>query len=488
MNRRIARARCAPAGLMWLGRIVAPALAMVLLAASASPVLAQCQLAKLTDPAGAPVDRLAFSVALLGDSLALSVPFRDDPFENSGAVFIFDGAPTDWNRRAALVLPEPGPYEGLGRALAAANGRVFAGSVIRRSVFVFEVASNEWQYLGSLIPEGPPINDGYPSSSAASGDRLVVGASWDNAGAAYVFERGADGLWSQIASLLAADGTFGDEFGTAVAIDGDVIVVGAPADDPFGFASGSAYLFERQPDGAWIQTAKLLPLDNGQLDHFGYSVAVQDGTVFVGATYAPDGNVSPGAVYVYEVDAGNTWMQIQKVTPPAGQNADEFGSAVAIEGGLGLVGAQSYHANGLPGAAFVYQRQVDRRWRRVGSLMAQDPQYLSQFGRSVALHGNVAIVGAPHYDAIDAEGNLVEDAGAAYVFAVGPDDDGDGAMDVCECRAAGDLDLSGAIEIGDLLILLSSFGLDVGGDLDGDGSTGLQDLAALLSGFGTNCP
>jgi hypothetical protein len=93
----------------------------------------------------------------------------------------------------------------------------------------------------------------------------------------------------------------------------------------------------------------------------------------------------------------------------------------------------------------------DRHWTLVGVLTAGDPEDNSEFGRSVALSGNLAVVGAPFKDGVSPGGDPLPDAGAAYVFAVGPDRDQNGVMDVCDCRSAvggGAPGVRGWVEVG----------------------------------------
>jgi hypothetical protein len=124
---------------------------------------------------------------------------------------------------------------------------------------------------------------------AVDGDTLIVGSIDDdngsNAGAAWVFGRdqGGPGNWGQVAKLTVSDGAPGDEFGSSVAIDGDIAVVGAPADDDV----GSASVFYRNQGGAdaWGQVAKLVAADGSASDQFGISVSISGTTAVVGPYY-----------------------------------------------------------------------------------------------------------------------------------------------------------------------------------------------------------
>jgi catechol 2,3-dioxygenase-like lactoylglutathione lyase family enzyme len=318
-----------------------------------------------------------------------------------------------------------------------------------------------------------------------------VGAPRDNdngwrSGSAYVFERDPDGVWFQAAKLLADDGGSYDNFGIAVAIDGDVAAIGARDDDDLGDWSGSAYVFERDPNGIWSQAAKLLPHDGASFWSFGESVAVSSQRVLVGATTAFAFAPNAGAAYIFERDPNGAWLEVAQLVSNDIANSDFFGIAVALDGAIALVGAENADCHATDsGAAYVFARQADGTWPRVAKIGASDGAYDDRFGSSLALSGNTAVIGA-YYD--DDHG---EDSGSAYVFAVGPDEDDDGIMDVCLCP--GDLDHDLAVDLSDLAQLLSNYSTTSGmtyedGDLDSDGDVDLADLAALLAEYGAICP
>ena len=150
--------------------------------------------------------------------------------------------------------------------------------------------------MGLIRPDGIPY-DNYGYSVAMDGDTAVVGAygdddGGDGTGSVYVFTRDSSGgndldTWRQTAKLTASDGEPYDSFGVSVAIDGDTIVVGAYGDDNRGDDSGSAYVFTWSSiRGEWRQAAKLTASDGAQGDWFGYSVAVDDNDVLIGAPRA----------------------------------------------------------------------------------------------------------------------------------------------------------------------------------------------------------
>ena len=173
---------------------------------------------------------------------------------------------------------------------------------------------------GSVAADGPIVTeqvkltaadaaskDGFGSSVAISGDTVIVGVPGDDdagqqTGSAYLFarDRGGAGVWGQVAKLTAAAAAAGGLFGLSVAISGDTVIVGAPADDDAG-----AYLFARDQGGAeaWGQVAKLTAADATE-DRFGWSVAISGDTVIVGAPFDDHAGERSGSAYLFARDRG----------------------------------------------------------------------------------------------------------------------------------------------------------------------------------------
>lgn len=264
-------------------------------------------------------------------------------------------------------------------------------------------------------------SDGAPgsylgSAVAVDGDLALVGAhgadvSGEDSGAVYVFSRQSDGGWVESARLVPGDGAAGDVFGRAVALDGNRAIVGAYQDGDNGYLSGSAYVFERQPDGTWLQVAKLLAADGAGYDYFGNAVAVEHDTVLVGASRGDANDVDTGAVYVFDRQPDGSWTQSAKLRASDGLRDDRFGESVSLNGGLAVVGAVADDDNGyFSGSAFVFERGADGTWSQVAKLLASDGDYADFFGCAVAVSGETAVVGAYGND------DLGQVSGSAYIF------------------------------------------------------------------------
>jgi PKD repeat protein len=229
-----------------------------------------------------------------------------------------------------------------------------------------------------------------------------------------------EALFEQIAKLTADDGAAGDQFGIAVGIAGDTAIVGANVEDANGLDSGAAYVFERNRGGVgnWGEVAKLTASDGFEDDRFGGSVGIAGDTAIVGAIGDDDKGFAAGAAYVFGRDQGgpDNWGEVAKLTASDGGFGDAFGKSVGIAGDTAIVGADRDNDKGLnAGAAYVFERDQGGAdiWGEVAKLTASDGINADQFGLSVGIAGDTAIVGAIGDDSDDGQ---VADAGAAYVF------------------------------------------------------------------------
>ena len=170
------------------------------------------------------------------------------------------------------------------------------------AAYVFTRSGTSWTEQAKLLASDGTSGDEFGRSVSLFEDTIAVGAAHDDSflGAAYVFT-GSGNSWTEQAKLAASDGVSGDEFGWSVSLFEDRLVVGAPLNDHNGISDpGSAYVFTRSGT-SWTEQEKLTASDAAAGDQFGYSVAVGQTTVAVGA-YERDGvnGSNSGAVYVFE--------------------------------------------------------------------------------------------------------------------------------------------------------------------------------------------
>ncbi len=258
--------------------------------------------------------------------------------------------------------------------------------------------------------------DQFGHSVAIDGNTMVVGSPYDDdkgtdAGAAYIYERGAKGKWVKVKKITGFDESAGDLFGWSVAISGNTVVVGAPNHFFSGIKSGTAYIFDRNNGGTnnWGKVQNLIVVDRADEDQFGLSVAISGDTVVVGV---PQGATS-GLAYIFEPnDSGSRfkWEQVKKLLASDRRIGDFFGVSVAISGDTVVVGA--HKNNGFLGAAYIFDRNNGgtNKWEEVEKIIASDGEAGDLFGSSVAISGNTVVVGA------SSRWNNDISVGSAYIY------------------------------------------------------------------------
>ncbi len=260
------------------------------------------------------------------------------------------------------------------------------------SAYVFIRSGPDFVFQQKLSANPLTSNESFGQNLALNGNTLVVGAPGADSyqGAAYVFVR-TNTTWNLQQRLTVADGAFGDFFGTAVTVDGNTLVVGAPnINIGLNPAQGAAYVFVRSGN-TWSQQQKLLNSDGAASDRFGGAVVVQGDTAVI-AAYGK--NNFQGAVYVF-TRAGSSWSQEQKLSASGGQSGDVFGYPLAFDTGTLVVGACALVGTGsqTQGAAYVFTK-TNGLWNQQQKLTAYDGADNNHFGLAVGISGNTAAIGS----------------------------------------------------------------------------------------------
>jgi len=248
----------------------------------------------------------------------------------------------------------------------------------------------------------------YGSAVALDGNLLLVGAkgAFQLRGAAYLYDRSAS--WGKIKELRDLDGVIADYFGEVVAIDGDTIVVGQPMytlssrDDN----SGAAFVFGRDQGGPnnWGNVTRLVAGSPEPDSRFGSAVALDGATVVVGALGASSGGSSPvlrtGAADIFERDQGgsNSWGFVKRLIAEDGASEDRYAEALTLVGDDLWVGAALSNASGFTNQGIVYRYGRNQggtgAWGATAVLEAEDGAANDLFGSAIAAHGATAVVGA----------------------------------------------------------------------------------------------
>ncbi|HEX7184032.1 MAG TPA: FG-GAP repeat protein [Thermoanaerobaculia bacterium] len=220
---------------------------------------------------------------------------RDGAWTRQAQLTAPDGRPGDFFGGSVAVSG--------GRVLVTARRYDVGGVADAGAAFVFVRNGRDWDLEARLTASDPAPFDRFGTSVDLAGNTAVVGAWLDNpdeipdAGAAYVFVR-EDGAWTEQAKLTAPDAETSDQFGSDVAVSGDTVAIGAWREDARGDASGSAYLFRRQGED-WNLFSKLTASDTQAHDQFGFALALEGDTLVVGAFGASEQQFDSGSAYVF---------------------------------------------------------------------------------------------------------------------------------------------------------------------------------------------
>ncbi len=343
-------------------------------------------------------------------------------------------------------------------------------------VTVTRLSASEFAQQVYLKASNTELGDSFGFSAAISGDTLVVGAPYEdslvfgssvqfhvtdehdnselNSGAAYVFVRDSDGAWSQQAYLKSANSNAGDYFGYSVDISGDTLVVGAygednaytginPTSENYGSASsqnsGAAYVFLRDGEGIWTQQAYIKAKGSTKKaagDYFGYNVTLSGDTLAVSLhnedSYSLGDN--HGAVEIYE-RTGSTWAFSTTLNSSNAEAGDTFGYAIDLSNDTLVVSARHEDSNATgvnadesnndmaaSGAVYVFVKTTGV-WSQQAYIKASNTDIADIFGSSVAISGDILVVGAAYEESSstginqdESDNSLGSGAGAVYVF------------------------------------------------------------------------
>jgi hypothetical protein len=288
-----------------------------------------------------PGQRFGISVAIDGDLIAVGAAHFDSGL---GIVYVYERSDTGWDEVYVIPNPLTAYNDAFGKAVAVQGEFIFVGRPFPTpfgpagapEVQVYERNVMVWDQVQIIEPSVYSFMFGY--TMAVDGDRLLVGAqapASDDPGSAYIFVRTVNG-WVEEQRLTASDGESDDRFGYSVALDGDRALVGAVADDVF---SGSVYVFERDTQsGAWAEVAKLTAPSHEEYDSFGSAVALGEGSAVVGSSSDDVFGVSSGSIYEF-AGSGANWSLVEQRFSPSPAAGDVFGYSLALANGTLAIGA-----------------------------------------------------------------------------------------------------------------------------------------------------
>jgi FG-GAP repeat len=273
------------------------------------------QIGKLLAGDGAPLDSFGHSIAMSSDTALISAVGDSDRGERSGAAYIFrENSTGTWAEVAKLTSADVVPYNRFGWSLDIKEDTAIVGAIgdidfstTPGSAYIFrEDAGGSWNQITKLTVDDPTAQLGLAADVAINGNQALISAVYDDdagqdAGAVFLFDEGANGLWNQSDKLTASDGASYRGFGFTMAMNDDVIAISRAANNNSTNYSNAIYLFRRDEAGAWSEVAMLHQSDPMDFDYFGSSFALSEKSILIGAPLDDRAAEDAGSAYVFHI-------------------------------------------------------------------------------------------------------------------------------------------------------------------------------------------
>lgn len=346
-------------------------------------------------------DNFGAAVAIDGTRMAVGATGVDKPKDGAGSVYLYERDAAEWQYEASLQLDNDiGVQTSLGAALALEGNWLAAGApgvyAGEGAVFLYSVDDAGWLQRHRFLMPGSQKFTAFGGNLDMHNGRLIAGApGFDGAandtGVAMLYELTDGGEWVASAQLQSDSPGEGERFGSAVALHGNLALVGA-------HGSSAAYLFQRRDD-RWEQVARFSEEVGEVRGNFGDSVALVGDTLLIGAPFADteDGE-RRGSVFIYtrENGAWNLKTTLYSDTPNRG---DEFGRRVVLQNGLAVIASPRDDTDARDAGAVLVFDENGGDWTFAGRLSRSGPASYDEFGRSLAADAGVAggtvLVGTP---------------------------------------------------------------------------------------------
>jgi FG-GAP repeat len=378
--------------------------------------------ATLNNPSPAAMDFFGYSVGISGTRVIVGTYGDDTGGSSSGNAYVYDiGGGTPTVPVATINNPSPSADDLFGWSVAISGTRAVVcadrddtGASNAGSAYVYDISSGTPTVpVATLNNPSPAVSDRFGYSVAISGAQLVVGAfqddtGADNAGSAYGYDLDNGTPAVPVATFNNPGPTSGNQFGSAVAISGTLMIVGSPYDYVGAFDAGVAYVYDLAGATPTAPAFTLTYPSPATGDQFGAAVAISGTRVVVGA---PGDKTGTGIAYLYELGSGTPTAPVLTLNNPTPVTGDGFGTSAAIDGTRVVIGA-SGDDTGAPdaGSAYVYNIGSGTPGTPLLTLNNPAPAAQKEFGTSVAISGTRVVAGAP----IDATATTY--TGRAYVY------------------------------------------------------------------------
>lgn len=413
-----------------------------------------------------------YSVAIDGEFIVVGAPVETEgSLSRSGAVYIYrrdEGGADNWGEVKRITAPVRSANYGntFGYSVSISDGYLIVGAPgddsqetggveSSGSAYIFakdQGGVGSWGFVRKLISSQPVSFDNFGISVGVSDGNAIVGSPGDGrdsqgnndllfAGSAYLFNKdfGGNNNWGQFKKLTASIRSKSDGFGASVAIDHDLVIIGATGDDlqeNIGtFEFGAAYVFEKNwgAFNNWGQVKKLMAPVRRKNDNFGLAIDIENNRAIVGARLATDMEYntpydSTGMIYIFERNVGgnDNWGIEARRTAPLSQITDLFANSLAISGNVAFVAAiyddrdedNLFKVSGA-GSAYFFEKDIGavNNWGFKQKITSSTGAKLSpNYGTAISISGDFAIVGASNEEMNASGKNKILNAGAAYIL------------------------------------------------------------------------
>jgi len=346
------------------------------------------------------------TTVLDGDfALAWSSAF-DSTFQIRNYAYLFNHVATGWVREARIDLGMTGAFSPPVASFALSGQTAL---VAWNGVVTPYVRAGDGSWSAQNVFDPLTAAPGFGTRVAIDGDRALASSpddrvyGWSGAGTTYVFER-VGGGWSRVAHVAHTPvNSYDYSFGTAIALAGDMMVIGAPGAYTKAGATGDATVFSKT-GGDWLQVAVLDAGNEHRDERFGAAAAASGSTVLIGADAAATDHPSVnGVAYMFEA-AGGSWQEQARLLPSA-PGGDNFGAAVALDQDTAVVGASRGIGDAVAGAAYVFTRG-NGSWPQQARLTGDVTDQPVAFGTTVAVRGDLLAVGETGFTQIHIQGRV----------------------------------------------------------------------------------
>jgi FG-GAP repeat len=344
---------------------------------------------------GSDSPRVGTSVSILGNEVLSGAPNARLDFYNRGRVDVYAVAHGVWkNTQTIHAASDEGEHFGNALSISGTTAVVEAYQVSPYGSWLADVysrdADGKWQWEAGL-----PMSGLYDTNVVVDGNTIVIGepvqafGSHSAQGAAYIYARSSTPTgvtWTQQASLIDSTGSSNEQMGRFVCLSGDVAVIGAPG---LNSGTGGAFIFARSGT-SWTRQATLIPSEAVPGEWATQSCALDGDVVILGA---PDGAANDGAVYAFQ-RSGTTWTEKKKLVPSDLADGDRFGKAIALTNTTLFVSSpyKQVGSNSYQGVVYAFDRKT---WSQQSTFYSPAPQASAYFGYALTADPARLIIGEP---------------------------------------------------------------------------------------------